>query len=74
MPASLFTRRWWLASAWAHAALASVPPGPNIRWGLGMVTWVTRAQREKRPLGWPEILADIARGGFQGFEPYTQSA
>jgi len=65
------TRRFWLGAA-ASTALGVAAPGPNIRWALGMVTWVVRAQREKRTLDWPEILSDIAQGGFEGLEVYTQ--
>ncbi|MCW5982354.1 MAG: TIM barrel protein [Bryobacteraceae bacterium] len=58
------------------AALSFTPAGAaaekNIRWALGIVTWVVIAGRDKRSLGWPEILADIAAGGFQGVEPFTQ--
>jgi inosose dehydratase len=65
------TRRCFLG---ATAALACAAParaaGPNIRWGLGIVTWVNRER--KAPLEWPEILSDIAAGGFEGVEPYTQ--
>lgn len=66
------TRRLWLGAAAAGALRAAPSASPNIRWGLGMVTWVVRAQREKRPLEWPEILSDIAQGGFEGLEVYTQ--
>jgi len=66
------TRRLWLAAA--AGALGAAPRAePNLRWALGMVTWVVRSQREKRPLEWPEILADISQGGFEGLEVYTQN-
>ncbi|MGC8793527.1 MAG: sugar phosphate isomerase/epimerase family protein [Bryobacteraceae bacterium] len=67
------TRRRWLATT-ATAMLPKAAPGErNIRWALGMVTWVVRAQREKRPLRWDEILADIAQARFEGLEVYTQN-
>jgi len=37
---------------------------PNIRWGLGLVTW--RGNSE-----WPEILADVEAAGFSGVEPFS---
>ena len=37
---------------------------PNIRWGLGLVTWRGKAE-------WPEILADVDAAGFDGVEPFT---
>lgn len=67
------TRRCWLAGAAASALGEVRTRGPNIRWSLGMVTWVVRAQREKQALDWPEILADIAQAGFEGLEIYTQN-
>ncbi|MBI4873714.1 MAG: TIM barrel protein [Acidobacteria bacterium] len=59
------TRRSFVLSAAAAA-------GTHIRWGLGIVTWTVRAQKSKQPLDWPEILSDIAQGGFEGVEPFTQ--
>ncbi len=71
MSACGYTRRFWLTAT--GVSLASAPSAaPNIRWGLGIVTWVVRARREKRPLEWPEILSDIEQGGFEGIEVYTQ--
>ena len=67
------TRRSLLTAAAASLPANSARGGPYIRWALGMVTWVVRAQREKRPLGWEEMLSDIAEGGFEGFEVYTQN-
>jgi inosose dehydratase len=37
---------------------------PNIRWGLGLVTWRGKAE-------WPDILADVDAAGFDGVEPFT---
>jgi inosose dehydratase len=65
------TRRLFLS---ASAAAASSPAATqNIRWGLGIVTWVVRANRNQQKLDWPEILSDIASGGFDGVEPFTQN-
>jgi inosose dehydratase len=36
----------------------------NIYWGLGLVTWRGKSN-------WPEILRDVAAGGFDGVEPFT---
>ncbi len=41
----------------------------NIHWALGAVTWVVKA--EPNSPRWEDILADIAAGGFEGFEPFT---
>ena len=64
------TRRLFLASTTAAAANTSPK---NIRWGLGIVTWVVFANRNKRKVDWPEILSDTAGGGFEGVEPFTQN-
>jgi inosose dehydratase len=64
------TRRLFVSATAAAAAPAAA--GKNIHWGLGIVTWVNRAGRGKQPLDWPEILADISGGGFEGVEPFTQ--
>jgi inosose dehydratase len=37
---------------------------PNIRWALGLVTWRGKSE-------WPDILADIDAGGFDGVEPFS---
>ncbi|MCX6634046.1 MAG: sugar phosphate isomerase/epimerase [Acidobacteria bacterium] len=66
------TRRLFLSAT--AAAAGSAAATRNIRWGLGIVTWVVRANRNKQKLDWPEILSDIAAGGFDGVEPFTQSA
>jgi inosose dehydratase len=73
MKSTACTRRNLLAAPAVTLLGKSASGGPNIRWALGMVTWVVRAQREKRPLGWEEILSDIAQGGFEGLEVYTQN-
>jgi len=65
------TRRLFLSAT--AAAAGSAAATRNIRWGLGIVTWVVRANRNKQKLDWPEILSDIAAGGFDGVEPFTQS-
>ncbi len=56
------------------ALSALSPPGGmpterNIRWALGAVTWVVKA--EPGSPRWEDILADVAAGGFEGFEPFT---
>ena len=56
------------------AAAAIAPAGafaaePNIRWGLGAVTWVVKAGKASPK--WEEILGDIKAAGFEGVEPFT---
>jgi inosose dehydratase len=46
-----------------------MPTERNIRWALGAVTWVVKA--EPGSPRWEDILADVAAGGFEGFEPFT---
>jgi inosose dehydratase len=67
------TRRLFLSTTAAAAGLPAVGATQNIRWGLGIVTWVVKANREKQKLDWPEILSDISAGGFEGLEPFTQN-
>jgi len=67
-----YTRRRVLGMAAAAAVSRAEAAARNLHWGLGMVTWVVRARNEERPLNWPEILSDIAEGGFEGLEVYTQ--
>jgi inosose dehydratase len=56
-------------------ALSAISPArtfaaePNIHWALGAVTWVVKS--EPNSPRWEDILADIASGGFEGFEPFT---
>ena len=47
----------------ANAMVANAAE-PNIRWALGLVTWRGKAE-------WPDILADVDAGGFDGVEPFT---
>ena len=47
----------------------ALPTERNIHWALGAVTWVVKA--EPGSPRWEDILADIAAGGFEGFEPFT---
>jgi sugar phosphate isomerase/epimerase len=47
----------------------AMPTERNIHWALGAVTWVVKA--EPGSPRWENILADIAAGGFEGFEPFT---
>lgn len=60
----IWRRREFLRFAVSAGAAGAVLNGAerNIRWGLGLVTWRGKA-------GWPQILSDIAAGGFDGFEP-----
>jgi inosose dehydratase len=68
---TVMTRRLFVT---ATAAAAGVPAATqNIRWGLGIVTWVVIANRNKQKLDWPEILSDISAGRFDGVEPFTQN-
>ncbi len=62
-----YHRREFLRAAISAAAVGSTLNAAerNINWGLGLVTWRGKA-------GWPEILADIDAGGFDGVEPFTQ--
>lgn len=66
------SRRRLLGAAAVAAISRAEAASKNLQWGLGMVTWVVRARAEKRPLEWPEILSDIAVGGFDGLEVFTQ--
>ncbi len=61
-------RREFLRVAVSAGAAGSAlnAAGRNIYWGLGLVTWRGKA-------GWPEILADVDAGGFDGVEPFTQT-
>jgi inosose dehydratase len=61
-----WNRRCFLRAALCVPAAGSLLAGAevNIRWGLGLVTWRGKAE-------WPEILADVDAGGFDGVEPFT---
>ena len=66
MKQKAFQRRDFLRVALcaSGAAALSGAAGPNIRWGLGLVTWRGKAE-------WPDILADVDAAGFDGVEPFT---
>jgi len=63
--AELNRRHFLRAALWTPVA-ASMLSGaePNIRWGLGLVTWRGKAE-------WLDILADVDAAGFDGVEPFT---
>lgn len=69
---SNLTRRNFIGAA-AAGTVAANAAQQNIHWGLGIVTWVARANRAKKPLDWPEILDDIQAGGFEAIEVFTQN-
>src|SRR5690242_19711408 len=61
-----FNRRNFLRAAVAAPLAGAVLDAaePNIKWGLGLVTWRGKAE-------WPDILADVDAAGFDGVEPFT---
>lgn len=66
------TRRVLLSAAAVPAMSAfQGTAGKNIRWSLGIVTWVVKYGKEKK-LTWEQILSDISNGRFDGVEPFTQ--
>ncbi len=67
------TRRQLFRATLAIAAAPLLPAAErNIHWGLGAVTWTAKAG--DRAVHWPDILPDVAAGGFDGVEPFTTRA